>query len=132
MTFDVLQPVNPKRAGVILINSGGWKFPNDLYKLLEGNKYRLASNQELYELEMWPILNPKLLVDNRYTVFEVRHGNGTKFEVSELVSHVQRVMRLIDFHAKEFGVDASLIGLWGGSASGHLSLPGWYQLRNRT
>ena len=122
MTFDVIQPVKPNGAGVILTNSGGWKSPNDTYKLLDSGQYRLASNEELYALEMWPILNPKLLVDNGYTVFEVRHGSGTKFDMPELVQHVRRAIRFIKHHAKDYGVDSNRIGLWGGSASGHLSL----------
>jgi dipeptidyl aminopeptidase/acylaminoacyl peptidase len=31
-------------------------------------------------------------------------------------------VRYIKYHAKDYGVDSTRIGLWGGSASGHLSL----------
>jgi predicted esterase len=122
MTLDVIKPANPNGAGVILTNSGGWRSPNDSYKLLDSGQYRLASNEELYALGMWPILNPKVLVDNGYTVFEVRHGSGTKFDMPELVQHVRRAIRFIKYYAKDYGVDSNRIGLWGGSASGHLSL----------
>lgn len=122
MTFDVYLPAQPNGAGVILINSGGWKSPFDTFKVLDGGKYRFTTHEEMFESESWHVLSPKLLVSEGFTVFEVRHGSGTKFDMPEFVPHVRRAVRFIKHHAKEYGVDSSRIGLWGGSASGHLSL----------
>ena len=122
MTFDVYKPLKPNGAGVILINSGGWKSPSEIYKVKQHGAYRFATTKELFELKSWHILYPKLLVDNGFTVFEVMHGSGTKFSMSELVSHIRRAVRFIKFNANDYAVDSSRIGLWGGSASGHLSL----------
>jgi len=122
MTFDVYLPSKPNGAGVILINSGGWKSPAQTFKVRSGDTYRYATNEEMFESDSWHVLSPKLLVTNGFTVFEVRHGSEPKFEMQEIVSHVRRAVRFIRHHASDYGVDAARIGLWGGSASGHLSL----------
>lgn len=122
MTFDVYLPSNPNGAGVILINSGGWISPWDTFKVRDGDTYRYATNAEMFESDSWHVLSPKLLVANGFTVFEVRHGSDPKFEMQEFVSHVRRAVRFIGHHASDYGVDSDRIGLWGGSASGHLGL----------
>jgi acetyl esterase/lipase len=122
MTFDVYLPLKPNGAGVILINSGGWESPFDTFKVRSGDIYRYATNEEMFESDSWHVLSPKLLVTNGFTVFEVRHGSEPKFEMQEIVTHVRRAVRFIRHHASDYGVDAARIGLWGGSASGHLSL----------
>ncbi len=122
MTFDVYLPSQPNGAGVILTNSGGWQSPFDTFKVLDGGTYRFATNEEMFESNSWHVLSPKLLISEGFTVFEVRHGSGTKFDMPEFVPHIRRAVRFIKYHAKDYGVDSSRIGLWGGSASGHLSL----------
>jgi acetyl esterase/lipase len=42
--------------------------------------------------------------------------------MSEIVSHVRRAVRFIKHNSSDYGVDKTRLGLWGGSASGHLSL----------
>ena len=74
MTFDVYLPAQPNGAGVILINSGGWKSPLDTFKVLDGGKYRFTTDREMFESESWHVLSPKLLVSKAFTVFEVRRG----------------------------------------------------------
>lgn len=122
MTFDVYLPSTPNGAGVILINSGGWKSPIDTFKVRSDDTYRYATNDEMSESHSWHVLSPRLLVTNGFTVFEVRHGSAPKFEMKEIVSHVRRAVRFISHHAIDYGVDATRVGMWGGSASGHLSL----------
>ncbi len=122
MTFDVYVPLKPNGAGVILTNSAGWRSPIDKFTVLEDGQYRFATDEEMTDSETWHILNPKQLVLNGYTVFEVRHGSQPKFIMPEIVSHVRRAVRFIKHNSKDYGVDKNRIGLWGGSASGHLSL----------
>jgi predicted esterase len=122
MTFDVYVPSKPNGAGIILINSGGWKSPYDTFKLMDHGQYRFTTDEEMSASDSWHILSPKKLVSNGYIVFEVRHGSEPKFQMPELVSHVRRAVRFITHRAKEYGVDSTRIGLWGGSASGHLAL----------
>lgn len=122
MTFDVYVPQNPNGAGVILTNSGGWKSPYDTFKIEDNGKYRFTTDKEMFEMNTWHVLSPKVLVSNGYTVFEVRHGSEPKFQMPEIASHVRRAVRFIEHHAADYNVDKNRIGLWGGSASGHLSL----------
>jgi dienelactone hydrolase len=122
MTFDIYIPSKPNGAGVILTNSGGWESPYDTFKIQDNGTYRFATDEEMTESKTYHILNPKKLVLNGYTVFEVRHGSRPKFEMSEIVSHVRRAVRFIKHNSSGYGVDKTRIGLWGGSASGHLSL----------
>ncbi|MFT5824429.1 MAG: putative esterase [Crocinitomix sp.] len=122
LTFDVYVPTKPNGAGIILTNSGGWTSPFDTFKVLEDGHYRFATDAEMTNSETWHVLSPKQLVSNGYTVFEVRHGSQPKFVMPEIVSHVRRSVRFIKHNSKDYGVDKNRIGLWGGSASGHLSL----------
>lgn len=122
MTFDVYLPDKPNGAGIILINSGGWKSPVDTFRVQEQGKYRFTTDEEMFKMKTWHILSPKKLISNGYTVFEVRHGSVPKYKMNEIVSHVRRAVRFIRNHAQEYGVNKTKIGLWGGSASGHLAL----------
>ncbi len=122
LTFDVYVPTKPNGAGIILTNSGGWTSPFDTFKVIEDGHYRFATDQEMTESDTWHVLSPKQLVSEGYTVFEVRHGSQPKFAMSELVTHIRRAVQYIKQNANNFKVDSDRIGLWGGSASGHLSL----------
>ena len=122
MTFDIYIPSKPNGAAVILTNSGGWNSPYDTFKIQDNGTYRFATDEEMTKSETYHILSPKKLVLNGYTVFEVRHGSRPKFVMSEIVSHVRRAVRFIKHNSSDYGVDKTRIGLWGGSASGHLSL----------
>ncbi|OZV70107.1 alpha/beta hydrolase [Winogradskyella aurantia] len=122
MTFDVYVPQNPNGAGVILTNSGGWTSPYDTFKIEENGKYRYTTDKEMSQMNTWHVLSPKALVSNGYTVFEVRHGSQPKFLMSEIALHIRRAVKFIIHHAVDYNLDTNRIGLWGGSASGHLSL----------
>ncbi len=57
-----------------------------------------------------------------YTVFAVRHGSQPKFTVSEIAADLERAVRFIRHHARDYGVDPNRLGVTGGSSGGHLSL----------
>lgn len=103
LTFDVYRPQrNSNGAGVLFMVSGGWYsrwFPPE---------------------RSYPRFKP--LVEKGFTVFAVRHGSSPRYSIPEAVSDVRRSVRYIRLHAKRFGVDADRLGVWGGSAGGHLSL----------
>jgi acetyl esterase/lipase len=64
-----------------------------------------------------PLLNAK-----GFTIFAVRHGSSPRYPLSSIVADVRRSVRFIRQHAGEYGVDPNRIGVYGGSAGGHLAL----------
>ena len=100
-TFDVFTPKkNASGAAVVAIVSGGY------FSRHEG------INPAVYQE----------LLRRGYTVFAVVHGSQPKFTVPEILEHVNRAVRFIRFHAKDYHTDPDRIGVTGGSAGGHLSL----------
>jgi acetyl esterase/lipase len=104
LTFDVHRPARPNGAAVIAIVSGGYQ-----------------SSVEMSRLIVDGYLSP-LLNEKGFTVFAVRHGSSPRYPMSAIVSDVRRAVRFIRHHAGEYGVDANRIGVYGGSAGGHLAL----------
>tara|TARA_R110002111_G_scaffold259308_1_gene329315 strand:- start:123942 stop:124799 length:858 start_codon:yes stop_codon:yes gene_type:complete len=103
LTFDVFQPQEkPNGAGVLFMVSGGW--------------YSRWTDPKNMQSQFKPLL------DEGFTVFAVRHGSSPKFVIPEVVDDVRRSVRFIRLHAKEYGVNPEQLGVWGGSAGGHLSL----------
>ena len=103
LTFDVFAPrPESNGAGVLFMVSGGWRsrwFPPER-----------------------AVARFQPLLDKGVTVFAVRHGSSPKFTIPELVEDVRRSVRFIRSRAKTFGVDPDRLGVFGGSAGGHLSL----------
>lgn len=103
LTFDVLQPTDARNgAGILYMVSGGWV---SRWSPPERTARRFSE-----------------LLDRGFTVFAVRHGSSPRFKVPEAHDDVERALRYIRGHADEFGVDADRLGVFGGSAGGHLSL----------
>lgn len=103
LTFDVFQPESDANgAGVLFMVSGGWVShwfpPENAAKLFQP------------------------LVDKGFTVFAVRHGSSPRYVIPEAVEDVRRSVRFIRQNAERFGVDPERLGVYGGSAGGHLSL----------
>ncbi len=102
MTFDVLTPANANGAAVMYMVSGGWVSswvpPERMIERFEG------------------------LLDRGFTMFIVRHGSSPRYFVPDAVSDVRRAARFIQYNAASWGVDAARLGVYGGSAGGHLSL----------
>jgi acetyl esterase/lipase len=62
------------------------------------------------------------LLDKGFTVIALRHGSSPKYFIPEIVADVRRAVRFIRYNAKQWGIDANRLGVFGGSAGGHLSL----------
>ena len=62
------------------------------------------------------------LLKRGYTVFAVVHGSQPRFTIPEIVQDMNRAVRFIRYHAKDYHIDPDRIGITGGSAGGHLSL----------
>jgi acetyl esterase/lipase len=103
LTFDIFKPkVKANGAAVIFIVSGGWISP---YVPPDQAQPRY---QELF--------------DAGFTVITLRHGGSPKYLIPEIVADVRRGVRFIRFNAKRWGIDPNRLGVYGGSAGGHLSL----------
>ena len=101
LTMDVFTPKKANGKAVVWVISGGWHSA-----LHEG-------------------VNPGFVADlleRGYTVFAVVHGSQPKYTILEVVQDMNRAVRFIRYHAKEYGIDPDHIGITGGSAGGHLSL----------
>ncbi len=103
LTFDVLKPkANANGAAVIFMVSGGW----------------VSS----YSPPQQAATRFQELLNKGFTVIAVRHGSSPKYFIPEIVADVRRAVRFIRFNAKRWSVDANRLGVFGGSAGGHLSL----------
>jgi acetyl esterase/lipase len=101
LPFDVLRPSRPNGLGILVMVSGGWK------------------SGSAGSFQPW-MAAP--LLRRGYTVFAVYHLSQPEATVMEIVEDVNRAVRFIRYHAKEYGIDPQRLGVTGGSAGGHLSL----------
>jgi acetyl esterase/lipase len=102
LTMDVFLPEKPNGAGVLFMVSGGW--------------YSVYIPPERSQVSFAPLRNAG------FTVFAVRHGSSPKYLIPEIVQDVRRAVRHVRHHAGKYQVDANRLGVYGGSAGGHLSL----------
>ena len=104
LTLDVYTPKqNANGLAAVFVVSGGW-----------------VSAHEFLDFAGPGFINE--LVNRGYTVFAVVHGSQPKFTIPEIVQDMNRSVRFVRHNAKEYGVDPNRIGIYGGSAGGHLSL----------
>lgn len=96
LTMDVFRPKEPNGAAIVWVVSGGW----------------FSSHEQI----------PKQFGGGGYTMFAVVHGSQPRFTIQDAVQDLNRAIRFIRFHAKDYGIDPDRIGITGGSAGGHLSL----------
>jgi acetyl esterase/lipase len=103
LTFDVIKPTTAANgAAVVYMVSGGWV---SRFSPPEALAKRFAN-----------------LLNKGFTVIPVRHGSSPKYVIPEIVADVRRALRYIRHNAKQWGVDPNRLGVYGGSAGGHLSL----------
>lgn len=109
LTFDAIVPAEQNGAAVLFMVSGGWFSRwSDPHRIVAGQGGRTGAVGEL--------------LDDGYAVFMVRHGSAPLFKVPEAVADVRRAVRYIRLNADDFGIDPDRMGVFGGSAGGHLSL----------
>jgi acetyl esterase/lipase len=103
LTMDLYQPkTTGNGAAVLFMVSGGWR-----------------SNWTAPERGL-PLF--RQLIETGFKVFAVRHGSSPKFNIPEIVEDVRMAARFVRAQAGKYGVDANRLGVYGGSAGGHLSL----------
>lgn len=103
LTFDVFTPPGPPNGAAVLnMVSGGW-----VSRWTDPEEARAG-----YEA----------LLEAGFTVFSIRHGSSPRFNVPEAYADVNRAVRFVRLHAARFEIDPDRLGVYGGSAGGHLSL----------
>jgi len=102
LTMDVFTPAKPNGCGVLFMVSGGW--------------YSRYIDPSRAQERFVPLLK------SGFTVFAVRHGSSPRYLIPEIIGDVRRSVRFVRFHADKFGVAPDRLGVYGGSAGGHLSL----------
>jgi acetyl esterase/lipase len=126
LTFDVYRPAVSNGAGVISVLSGGWRSGWDMlqeFKQAPNGSFQLLTDEEINAKGgILPSHNYRPLLDKGFTVFAVRHGSSPMFAMPGIVADLRRAVRFIRAHARDYGVDPDRIGIWGGSAGGHLAL----------
>lgn len=100
--YDVIKPPNANGSAVLYMVSGGW--------------VSRWAEPESRVAQFRPLL------DAGITVIPIHHGSAPRFKVPEAHADVKRALRHVSLNAKTYGVDASRLGVFGGSAGGHLSL----------
>ncbi|HIF57627.1 MAG TPA: alpha/beta hydrolase [Gemmatimonadetes bacterium] len=103
LTFDVFRPPNAHGGAVLYMVSGGWVS-------------RWSPPEWLIARSFGGLLEKGL------TVMAVRHGSAPRYKVPEAEADVRRALRYIRLHSEELGIDEDRLGVYGGSAGGHLSL----------
>src|SRR6266480_1762587 len=97
LTMDVFRPkAGANGAAIVWVVSGGW----------------FSSHEQI----------PQKFGGGGFTMFAVVHGSQPRYTIVDAVADLNRAVRFIRFHARDYGIDPDRIGITGGSAGGHLSL----------
>jgi acetyl esterase/lipase len=105
LTFDHFTPKkDPNGAAVVVIVSGGW-FSDPA--MIDSSFFRTFVEEP---------------TKRGYTVFAVCHGSQPMFTIPDAIADINRAVRYIRLHARDYQIDPDRIGITGGSAGGHLSL----------
>lgn len=111
LTYDMIKPAKPNGAAVLFMVSGGWVSgwadPAPLLAKAMAGKESNAFG---------------MLLEKGFTLFLVRHGSSPYFKVPDAVADVRRAVRHIRMQAPANGLNPDRLGVFGGSAGGHLSL----------
>jgi len=102
LTLDVFTPKkNANGAAAILVVSGGWSSAHEFPP-----KSAFAGE----------------LLKRGYTVFAVFHSSQPQYPIPEIIRDVNRAVRFIRHHARDYKVDPGRLGIYGASSGGHLAL----------
>jgi acetyl esterase/lipase len=104
LLLDVFAPTGqPNGLGIVDVASGAWY--SDRGKIED---HRRAQMFDIY-------------CGRGYTVFAVRPGSITKFNLAEMAKHVKQGIQWVKEHADEYKIDPNRLGIIGASAGGHLA-----------
>src|SRR5438105_12545854 len=81
LTMDVFKPAKPNGIGVLYMVSGGW----------------FSSHAAINSAWVKPF------TDRGETVFAIVHGSQPKYTIPEILEDIQRAVRYVRYHAKDYG-----------------------------
>lgn len=104
-TSNVLDAYLPEdgrsgRAAIVVVHGGGW---------VGGDRSQVATDAQILALK-------------GFVAFSIDYGTTRPERWTSELEDVRRAVKWVQDHAKEYGVDATKVGLLGSSAGGHLSM----------
>ena len=106
LLLDVYRPAKPNGHGLVFVPGSGFQ---------AAPEYGARPIKET-QIELW---GPPLLAAG-YTVFAVNHRGAPRFHYPAAIEDVQRAIRFVRAHARDYGIDAARLGGLGGSSGGNL------------
>lgn len=104
LVADIFAPTKKKNGhAIVVVASGGWS--SDRGKIRDLNRSGLFEE----------------LCERGFHVFAIRPGSISRFSAYDMKAHVEAGIRWVKSQADDFGVDGSMLGLFGASAGGHLA-----------
>src|SRR5215475_2818873 len=102
LTLDVFTPKkNANGAAAILVVSGGWS-----------SAHEFPPNSAF----------AGELLKRGYTLFAVYHSSQPQYTIPEIIRDVNRAVRFIRHHARDYKIAPGRLGIYGASSGGHLAL----------
>ena len=98
----------------IYLATGSQKVPTGVLVFPGGGYVHLAVDHEGTQIAAW-------LNSYGISAFVLRYRLGPKYHHPVELEDAQRAIRYVRANAKQFGIDAHRIGVWGFSAGGHLA-----------
>jgi len=103
LILDVFKPAKPNGLAIVDVASGA--FYSDRGKIEDHRRARMFD----------------IFCGKGYTVFAVRPGSITKFNLAEMAKNLKQGIAWVKDHADEYKIDPTRLGLCGASAGGHLA-----------
>lgn len=108
LLMDVYRPEQPNGRGIIFVAGSGWQAP------LEYNAVGLKDGTAQTGAWLPPLLHAG------YTVFAINHRSTPRFHYPAPLEDVQRAVRFVRHHAKQYGIQPIPLGALAGSSGAHL------------
>ena len=107
LLMDVHRPETTNGLGIIYVSGSGWQAPlgYDAAGLKDG-----VGNGDWIST----------LLRAGYTVFTINHRAAPRFHYPAAIDDVQRAIRFVRHHARQFDIDGRRLGGFGGSSGAHL------------
>lgn len=106
LLLDVYRPAKPNGFGIVFVAGSGFQ---------ASPAYDARPIKET-QIELW---GPPLTAAG-YTVFSVNHRGAPRFHYPAAIEDLQRAIRYVRAHAKDYGIDGARLGGLGGSSGGNL------------